>query len=105
MLCEWRCKFISEACKSDGTEYTPHSLYLLLTGIQRKIRSNHPTEAISFFHDAVFKPLRMCVILCLNGYTKRELEQKRRLLWLYLTQKRSNSGILELLVLLTQLLC
>ena len=36
-LCAWLCKFISETRKSDGAEYTPRSLYLLLSGIQRGI--------------------------------------------------------------------
>ena len=58
VLCEWLCKFISGMQKSDGTEYTPRSLYLLLTGIQRKLRSNYPTEEISLFHDPLFKPLK-----------------------------------------------
>ena len=35
-LCEWLCKFISEARKFDRAEYTPHSLYLLLARIQRR---------------------------------------------------------------------
>ena len=58
VLCEWLCKYISETRKADGTEYTPHSLYLLLSGIQRKIRCNHPIEEISIFNDPAFKPLK-----------------------------------------------
>ena len=38
ILCEWLCKFISEVRKANGQEYTPHSLYLILAGLQRHIR-------------------------------------------------------------------
>ena len=57
-LCEWLCKFISETRKSDGAEYTPRSLYLLLSEIQRKIRSYHPEEEINIFQEPIFKPLK-----------------------------------------------
>ena len=57
-LCEWLCKFISETRKSDGSEYTPRSLYLLLSGIQRKIKSYHPEEEINIFQEPIFKPLK-----------------------------------------------
>ena len=57
-LCEWLCKFLSETRKSDGAEYTPRSLYLLLSGIQRKIRAYHPEEDINIFQEPIFKPLK-----------------------------------------------
>ena len=57
-LCEWLCKFISETRKSDGTEYTPRSLYLLLSAIQRNIRAIHPDQEINIFQEPVFKPLK-----------------------------------------------
>ena len=56
-LCDWLCKFVSETRRSDGTEYTPRSLYLILCGFQRHIRSIK-SEEINFFQDIPFKPLR-----------------------------------------------
>ena len=55
--CEWLCKFVSEVCKSDGSEYTPQSIYLLLAGLQKSIRS-HPKEEINVFSDHEFKLLK-----------------------------------------------
>ena len=39
-ICDWLCKFAAETRKGDGTEYTPRSLYLLLSALQR-----HDTKA------------------------------------------------------------
>ena len=33
-ICEWLCKFITETRKSNGKEYTPRSLHLILSGLQ-----------------------------------------------------------------------
>ena len=57
-LCQWLCKFVSETRKADGDEYTPRSLYLLLSAIQRKIRANLPEKEINIFKEPVFKPLK-----------------------------------------------
>jgi len=57
-LCDWLCKYITETRKTDGTEYTPRSLYLLLAGLQRHIRELNPSKEISIFHDVEFKPLK-----------------------------------------------
>ena len=35
IICQWLCKFITEVRKTTGQEYTPHSLYLILSGLQR----------------------------------------------------------------------
>ena len=56
-LCDWLCKFVSETRKSDGTEYTPRSLYLILCGLQRHICSIK-SEEINFFQDIPFKTSR-----------------------------------------------
>jgi len=58
VACEWLCKYVSETRKADGSEYTPRSLYLLLAGLQRYVRSMHPTMKINFFTDDEFKPLK-----------------------------------------------
>ena len=57
-VCDWLCKFITEVCKADGSEYTPCSLYLLLSGIQRHMRQVRPTKDINFSQDRVFLPLK-----------------------------------------------
>jgi len=57
-VCDWLCKFIAEVRKSDGGEYTPRSLYLLLSGIQRHMRKVRPTEDINFSQDRGFRPLK-----------------------------------------------
>ena len=36
VICKWLSKFITETRKSDGEEYTPRSLQLLLTGLQHQ---------------------------------------------------------------------
>ena len=59
--CEWLCKFVTEVRKSDGSEYTPRSIYLLLAGLQRSIRKFHPKEEINIFSNHEFKSLKtMC---------------------------------------------
>ena len=57
-ICDWLCKFVSEARKGDGMEYTPRSLYLLLSALQRHIRKLRPLENINLFQDPVFCPLK-----------------------------------------------
>ena len=50
---------MSETRKSDGTEYTPRSLYLLLAGLQRHLRKLYPDKEVNLFsEDPAFKPLR-----------------------------------------------
>ena len=57
-ICEWFCKFLSETRKSNGEEYTPRSLYLILAGIQRHLRKLRPLDPINIFEDVQFKPLK-----------------------------------------------
>ena len=56
-ICEWLCKFITETRKTDGKEYMPRSLYLMLAGLQRHMRQLHPAEDINFWQQPVFQPL------------------------------------------------
>ena len=56
--CEWLCKFVTEVRKSNGSEYTPRSIYLLLAGLQRSIRRSDLKEEINIFSDHEFKPLK-----------------------------------------------
>ena len=56
--CKWLCKFVAEVRKSDGSEYTPRSIYLLLAGLQRSIRRSHPKEEINIFSGHEFKELK-----------------------------------------------
>lgn len=55
--CKWLCKFVVEVRKADGSEYTPRSIYLLLVGLQRSIRSS-PKEEINIFSDPQFQELK-----------------------------------------------
>ena len=54
---EWLCKNITETRKADGSEYTPHSLYLLLAGIQRYVHKLYPKMEFNLISDHKFKPL------------------------------------------------
>lgn len=58
VACQWLCRYVSETRKSDGTEYTPRSLYLLLAGLQRHLRILYPDKEINLFSNPAFKPLR-----------------------------------------------
>lgn len=58
VACQWLCRYVSETRKSDGTEYTPRSLYLLLGALQRHLRKLHPDQELNLFSDPAFKPLR-----------------------------------------------
>ena len=33
IICQWLCKFVTEVRKTTGEEYTPRSLYLILSGL------------------------------------------------------------------------
>ena len=57
--CKWLCKFVAEVRKSDASEYTPRSIYLLLAGLPRSIRS-HQKEEINVFSDHEFKLKKVC---------------------------------------------
>ena len=58
LICEWLCKFISETRKSNGEEYTPRSLYLILAGIQRHLQKVRLLDPINIFEDPQFKTLK-----------------------------------------------
>ena len=58
VACEWLCKYITETRKGDGSEYTPHSLYLLLAGIQRYVRKLYPKMEFNLFSDHEFKSIK-----------------------------------------------
>ena len=57
-LCGWLCRFVAETRKANGDKYTPRGLYLLLAGLQRKIRLSNPQESVNIFAYAIFKELR-----------------------------------------------
>ena len=66
-VCKWFTLFVAEVRKKDGTEYPPKTLYLLLTGILRHMRSKNTvcpsfldTQDPSFasFHNALDNVLR-----------------------------------------------
>ena len=41
-----------------GQEYTPHSLYLILSGLQIHMRKVRPLNTINLFKDIHYKPLK-----------------------------------------------
>jgi len=57
-LCDWLCKFVAETRKADGSQYTPRSLKMLLSAIQRHLRKINPKIQINIFQDPVFRPLK-----------------------------------------------
>lgn len=55
-VCDWLCAFVKQTRKNDRGEYTPKSLYLLVTGLQCKIRmKKEKLAAFNFFADACFE--------------------------------------------------
>ena len=46
----------------DGMEYTPRSLYLLLSALQRQASKAHPFENMNFFKIQFVAPLRLFVM-------------------------------------------
>ena len=58
IICHWLCKFISEVRKSTRKEYTPCTLYLILSGLQRHMRKLRPLDTINLFKDTHYKPLK-----------------------------------------------
>ena len=58
IICQWLCKFVTEVRKMKGQEYTPHSLYLILSGLQRHMRKVRPLDTINLFKDNQYKPLK-----------------------------------------------
>ena len=66
-LCKWLILFVAEVRKKDGAEYPPKTMYLLLTGILRHMRSKNPAcpnfldthdPLFSSFHNALDNVLR-----------------------------------------------
>ena len=47
-----------ETRKTDGSEYTPRSLYLLLSALQRYTGKSYPLQNVNFFQDPVFLLLK-----------------------------------------------
>lgn len=58
MICDWLCKFVLETRRTNGKEYTLHSLYLILSGLQRYMQNSQNDANI--FQDIEFKPLKNC---------------------------------------------
>ena len=49
---------MAETRKTDGSEYNPRSLYLLLHALQRHTRKSCPLQNVNFFQDPWFLPLK-----------------------------------------------
>ena len=70
MMCDWLCKFVLETQRTNGEEYTPRNLYLILSGLQRYMRKYQ--NDVNIFQDIEFKPLKIVVIHYLNNCTPKE---------------------------------
>ena len=71
VACEWLCKYITEIRKADGSEYTPCSLYLLLSGIQRYVHKIYLKMQFNLFADHEFTPLKnLCDSVFKKLYSK-----------------------------------
>ena len=73
-LCGWLCRFVAETQKSDRGEYIPRSIYLLLAGLQRKIRQANLKESIDMFTDAAFKEFQNVCDSVFKDSTRKVLE-------------------------------
>lgn len=56
-LDRWLYRYLTETRKTDGSEYPPRTLYLLLTGVQRYILAEKQNK-VSLFHDGGFRGLQ-----------------------------------------------
>ena len=71
----WLCKFVTETRKGDGKEYTPRSLYLLLSALQRHVRKTRPSENFNFFQDPMYCPLKN---VCNAIFKRLHSEQRQK---------------------------
>ena len=91
-ICEWLCKFITEMRKSNGEEYTPRSLHLILSGLQRHIRRLQPLDSINLFQDPHYKPLKNVCDSVSKNYTKGALGLRPSKHQYFHCKKRINCG-------------
>ena len=56
-LDRWLCRYLTETRRTDGTEYPPKTLYLLLVGLQRYINSEKQTQ-IKLLQNNEFRALQ-----------------------------------------------
>ena len=76
VACEWLCKYITETRKADSSEYTPHSLYLLCSGIQWYVCKVYPKMKFNLLILWIMSlhPSRIYVIPYLKRFIPRALE-------------------------------
>ena len=74
VACEWLCKYITERRKVDGSEYTPRSLYLLLSGIQQYVRKIYPEMQLICLQIMSLHPSKIYVIPYSRSFTPKALE-------------------------------
>ena len=92
--CKWLCKFVTEVRKSDGSEYTPQSIYLLLAGLQRSL-GRRPKEEINIFSDHEFKSLKK---MCDSAFRKLHSKGIGATTKSAALKKKRNYGLQEFLV-------
>ena len=67
VVCQWICKYITETRKAGGSEYTPHSLCLLLSSILRYVRKVYPKMQVNVFADHEFYTPQEFVWFCIQN--------------------------------------
>ena len=73
-LSYWLSAFVKETRKTDGSEYTPKTLYMLIAGLQREIRLHKQSgQAFNLSSDPQFESFRN---VCDHAYEFRRLHQK-----------------------------
>ena len=75
-LSYWLSAFVKETRKTDGSEYTPKTLYMLIAGLQREIRLHKQSgQAFNLFQIHNLKAFKMFVTTSFEGCTKKDWEQ------------------------------
>ena len=65
-LCKWLSVYVAEAKKQDGSPFPPKSLYMLLAGILRHMRSKNPLFP-NFLHNKQLE-FAMLWVMCFESF-------------------------------------
>ena len=91
-LFKWLTHFVAEAQRKDGANYPPKTIYLLLTGLLRHMRSRNPIcpnfldtsdPRFSTFHNALDNVLRDLCVRAIGAQTRETEaeEEEKDVLW------------------------
>ena len=93
VLCKWLSLYVAETRKKDGSQYPPKSIYILLTGILRRMRQLNPqcpnfldvtNQAFASFHaslDNVFRELRFSGVGSATKHAEVFTKEEESQLW------------------------